>query len=728
MDTEALRDDGQNFDPLLFVLKKLDQRLEQAFCIAQNVYGEAAASDPYRGLYISRDQVEQEMNRELGVPVLRSPQVEPGILLSDLTSYPAPLRELARAFDLSAFDLDVLVIVLAPELDLRYERIYAFLQDDVTRRRPTIDLALNLLCTTVEEKLQRRSHFAATAPLMRHHLLNFITEPNQTQPSFLAQPLKIDPPILWFLLGREELDSRLASFCQVSESPFPSLKELLLDAQTKQALNQLIQQTSSARQSLILHFQGPQGVGKQQVAAAIASELSTSLLVVHLNRTIALDAGFEFLLQLLWRETELHRRILYLDEIEELERLEQPLPYQQFLKFVSEIQGITILAGHRPWINPLASEIDVISIPFPLPDFEQRRNYWQSHLAAAGIDLDPQELNILADRFRLTPAQIAGTVMATQNQMRWKSVQDADKPSPSELMNELCRAARAQSSQDLNLWARKVEPKYVWDDIVLPTDQLAQLQEICDQVKYQQVVYRTWGFDRKLSLGRGVNVLFAGPPGTGKTMASEVIAHELGLELYKIDLSQVVSKYIGETEKNLDRVFTAAQSANAILFFDEADALFGKRSEVKDAHDRYANIEVGYLLQKMEEYEGVAILATNLRQHLDDAFVRRIQVIIDFPFPDAEYRQRIWQVVFPPPAPLGDDIDFELLAREIKLTGANIKNIGLAAAFYAANEGETIHMKHLIKAAQREYQKLGRAWNEVGKNFSVNQSVSTSHF
>jgi SpoVK/Ycf46/Vps4 family AAA+-type ATPase len=215
---------------------------------------------------------------------------------------------------------------------------------------------------------------------------------------------------------------------------------------------------------------------------------------------------------------------------------------------------------------------------------------------------------------------------------------------------------------------------------------------------------------RKLSMGKGINVLFSGPPGTGKTMAAEVIAHALELDLYKIDLSQIVSKYIGETEKNLDRIFTAAHCANAILFFDEADALFGKRSEVKDAHDRHANIEVGYLLQKMEEYEGMAILATNFRQNMDEAFARRMQAIIEFPFPDEASRHRLWQSFFPPETPLAEDVDLHALSQNIRLAGGNIKNIVLTAAFYAASAGQSIQMEHLLKATEREHQKLGRTW------------------
>jgi SpoVK/Ycf46/Vps4 family AAA+-type ATPase len=263
---------------------------------------------------------------------------------------------------------------------------------------------------------------------------------------------------------------------------------------------------------------------------------------------------------------------------------------------------------------------------------------------------------------------------------------------------------------------QKLNPKYTWDDIVLPQDQVDQLVEICDQARYRHIVYGEWGFDRKLSFGKGLSALFSGPPGTGKIMSAEVIANELHLDLYKIDLSQVVSKYIGETEKNLHRIFHEAQWSNAILFFDEADALFGKRSEVKDAHDRYANIEIGYLLQKIEEYDGIAILATNLRKNMDEAFVRRIQFIVEFPFPDEKHRQLIWEVIFPQEVPFCDDVDFGFLAREVKLPGGNIKNIALAGAFYGASDGGSVKMTHLIHAARREHQKLGQVW---GNGWSV---------
>jgi SpoVK/Ycf46/Vps4 family AAA+-type ATPase len=269
-------------------------------------------------------------------------------------------------------------------------------------------------------------------------------------------------------------------------------------------------------------------------------------------------------------------------------------------------------------------------------------------------------------------------------------------------------AARTASSSRLSGLARKVPSRYGWTDIVLPVDQILLLQEIVASVRGRPTVLEEWGLGRKLASSRGVSVLFAGPPGTGKTMAAEIIAADLGLDLYKIDLSSIVSKYIGETEKNLERIFAEAESSNAILFFDEADALFGKRSEVRDSHDRYANVEISYLLQRMEAYDGVTILATNLRANLDEAFTRRLQFAVDFPFPEEADRLRIWQTLFPPDVPRTRDLDFKMLSRRFKLAGGNIRNIILSAAYLASANGGILTMEHLLHGTRRELQKMGR--------------------
>jgi SpoVK/Ycf46/Vps4 family AAA+-type ATPase len=285
--------------------------------------------------------------------------------------------------------------------------------------------------------------------------------------------------------------------------------------------------------------------------------------------------------------------------------------------------------------------------------------------------------------------------------------------------DDLWQACISQVTCNVGPLAQRLTPSYSWDDIVLPADMMQQLCEIADQVVTRSQVYGKWGFGVRLTRGRGISALFSGPSGTGKTMAAEILARHLQLELYRIDLAGVVSKYVGESEKNLRTVFDAAEQSGAILFFDEADALFGKRTEVRDSHDRYANIEVNYLLQRMEEYRGLAILCTNRRSSLDRAFLRRLRFLVEFPFPDPESRRLIWQKSFPPEAQV-EQLDLETLAR-LEISGGNIHNIVLNAAFLAAGEQSSIGMRHLLHAARREYSKIDKLLteNEFGSNYKV---------
>jgi AAA+ superfamily predicted ATPase len=443
--------------------------------------------------------------------------------------------------------------------------------------------------------------------------------------------------------------------------------------------------------------------GKLRAAQAVAQATGSRLLMVDLALAPEGSAAFRPALELAFRAAKLLGAIPYLDGVDALRR-DGSASFRALLDMVADAPGATILSGALPWIPPSRGPMGVVSLPLDVLDCAHSRDCWRRQVELLGAKLKDTELTVLADRFRLTADQIADATACAANEARWLGGEVT--------LDRLCSAARAECGHELTKLARKITPKYAWDDIVLPADQLQQLREICEQAQYRETVFGAWGFGRKLSLGKGLNVLFSGPPGTGKTMAAEVIASELKLDLYKIDLSQIVSKYIGETEKNLDRVFTAAEHSNAILFFDEADALFGKRSEVKDSHDRYANIEIGYLLQKMEEYEGIAILATNVKQHIDEAFVRRIQAIVEFPFPNEVERGRVWQVIFPREAPIQADVDFPALARSVRLASGNIRSIARASAFYAAADGGVISMAHVLKASRREYQKLGRTWTE----------------
>jgi SpoVK/Ycf46/Vps4 family AAA+-type ATPase len=344
-------------------------------------------------------------------------------------------------------------------------------------------------------------------------------------------------------------------------------------------------------------------------------------------------------------------------------------------------------------------------VELTFPAVPARAVEWERWLDGRCDDA-PAWASELASQFRLTSGQIRAAVeLAT--------IQGMTRREPSKLsLSALAAACRAQSNHKLGELAARISPRYGWADLILADDKIAHLREICNHARHTHRVYGTWGFAKKMSYGKGLSALFTGSSGTGKTMAAQVLAGELELALYKVDLSAVVNKYIGETEKNLSRIFDEAATSNAILFFDEADALFGKRTEVSDAHDRYANIETSYLLQKMEEYDGIVILATNLRDNMDEAFTRRIRFIVDFPFPDESQRARIWRTHLPSEVPVMPEIDFGYLAREFQLAGGNIRNIVVNSAFLAAGDGGRIGMEHLLSATRREFEKMGKLWSE----------------
>jgi SpoVK/Ycf46/Vps4 family AAA+-type ATPase len=451
----------------------------------------------------------------------------------------------------------------------------------------------------------------------------------------------------------------------------------------------------------VLALQGSYGSGRRAIVEALCGEIGLPLLDVDLERLIDSDVDPHTAALRIMREAILRGAAICWRGADRLLHDEGAQAWRPaLLGALDTFGGRSFLPLDRTWeARGSLRRARFLRVELPQLSYTGREQIWRGRLGADAPD--DATLQALASTFRLTGGQIRDAATMARALARWNA---GGAPT----RHDLYAACRAQSSGRLSSLANKITTTYTWDDIVLPADQVTQLREICVQVRQRRVVLETWGFDRHLAMGKGVNVLFAGQSGTGKTMAAEIIAADLGLELYKVDLSSMVSKYIGETEKNLDQVFSAAREANAILFFDEADAIFGKRSEVKDAHDRYANIEVGYLLQKMEEYDGVVILSTNLRKNLDEAFIRRLHITIDFPFPEEPDRMRIWRKAFPKGAPLADDVDLSFLARQFRLAGGNIRNVALLAAFLAAEDGGMITMLHLIRATRREYQKLGK--------------------
>ena len=682
---------------MLAALHSLDELLANAVARWHAVQG----ADPFRGLHIGPDDVERW---------LAATGAEPDPISAGLTSVvtrtvtsalddPA-FRWLVDAFSLTAFQAAALIIVLAPELDLRYERLFAYLQDDVGKKRPTVDLILRLLCPDRTSRAVWLGEFGPGAPLVRNRL---IAVARSAEAPLLAAPVQIDEQVTAVLLRHDQLDSRLAGFCRVSAAT-GDLALLPIAPEWRQVLPLLLASARDEHRPVRFYLQGPSGVGKGQLAEAIAAQLGARLVTADLA-ALRQQSEIGERLRLMFREMWLKGGVLYLRGVDELR--EDGAHFSTLLGLLAADPGVTLVSGHGAWNAAELDATGIVPLAFDVTAPGVQRASWARACENAGIAVPDDELTLLAERFRLTPAQAGEAALAAVNRTRWREAAlGGGNTRPT--LEDFFLAARLQGGQELATLARRIEPKRSWADIVLPQESLDQLREICARIAGHGRVLREWGFARRLSLGKGVTALFSGPSGTGKTLAAEIIAHELRLFLYKIDLATVVSKYIGETEKNLDRLFTAAQDANCVLFFDEADALFGKRSEVRDSHDRYANLEISYLLQKMEEFEGLAVLATNLRQNLDDAFTRRLAFTVHFPFPDEHERHRIWSEIWPKELPLAADVDALGLARELKMSGGNIKNTALAAAYYAAADGGVVTRAHLLRAARREFQKMGK--------------------
>ena len=700
------------FDWLLLLLRREVLRLRSAGL---------SVEDQFRGLYVSDEQVDVTLRPDSSAAAHIGPASALNPNIAEQRDYldhrvkatiaagvDLPLEQLAATFGLDAFERLVLAASVAPEVDLRFETLYSYAQNDVNRKRPTPDLLLRMYCDSASGRLHLRAAFSAGGRLVRNQLIRLAGDPHQPEQSTLSRPLRPDERIVEYVLAHDAIDDRLRDIAAVVE-PSHGLSGLRLPPTLLQSLANSV--TAFADSGAVLFFSGPAGTGKRAAAEALSLETGRRLLIADLREALTSAVPFPELIAVLHREADLQEANLFLTHAEVLseEHADAPRHRRELEQRVAASGRLVFVGTENPCLElRTGAHFPTLWFEFPVPTFKQRVCFWKD--AIRGTSLAPAarvDVAALANRYVLTGGEIHAAAREGAHRARL-SGGSVPEPAPELGMEELEAAARSQSNQGLRRMAQKVSTVYGWNDLILPPRALQQLHEVSTAERYRQVVYSEWGFDRRLALGKGLNVLFWGPSGTGKTMAAGILARELGLDLYKIDLSTVVSKYIGETEKQLSRIFRQAQSSNAILFFDEADALFGKRTEVKDAHDRYANVEVSYLLQKMEEYEGIVVLATNYRKNMDDAFVRRMHHIIEFPFPEAEYRERIWTTLVPPEAPLDSDVDFRFLARQFDLAGGNIRNVVLAAAFYAAGEARPIRMEHFILGTSRELQKMGK--------------------
>lgn len=609
------------------------------------------------------------------------------------------LQRLQRRFGLDDIELRVLVCCLAPDWELRFQRYFAFLQNDVARRRPTLQLLGEMWFEAGAGAFGGRATFSPDAPLLRERLL----ELNSTADTpFPARQPRVAEAVADYLGGEDRPDSLLAGFVTL-RTPVVEWPAGGWYTQHRTIATRLLEPLQSQGRLPTAYISASTGCGRSLVADAIADAAGVRVMRVDCRAWLASGAVTREAMRTLRRDARLHGCLIVLtrcDTLIDAAAAAACVTVDEFLA-ANESAGI-ILMGSAP-VEELSAVLRTPMWSFEIerPDVAERAELWSAGLAARGWPAPPELVDRLAAAFRFTPLEVERVLDSGQ-------LADADIDCSEGAAEMLLRRCREQSRHTIQRFATRIVPRRGWDDLVLPPDSRAQLEEICAAARTRRRVYEDWGFERKLALGAGLNVLFAGPSGVGKTLSAEILAGELGLDVYAIDLSSVVSKYIGETEKNLSRVFDEAEATNGVLFFDECDALFGKRTEIRDAHDRYANIEVNYLLQRIDAYDGIIILATNLRSNLDSAFTRRIRYAVEFPFPEAQQRAGIWRKVFPDQTPLGTDIDFDFLARQFRMSGGSIKNIALNAAFLAAGNGGRLGMKQVIHATRRELQKMGK--------------------
>lgn len=624
-------------------------------------------SDPYLGLYVSDDEavaLASESGERAGTAAEPAPP-----------SLPVPERgtrlgDLALAFRLDATDLDLLVIAMACDIEPRFEKLFGYLHNDLTRRRPSIGLALELTGHGFADAAARgRLH--PQSDLVRQALIT-IEEPARP---LLTRPLRVADRVLAHLLGDDTPEPELARL------RMPSVV-IEVDGTDDMARG------FAAGVSPVYVQDGRSGIGAAVGASALAA---AGLEALSLDlQGCGIDDDATAIARAALREARLRMcgLVVMLDD----DRVDD---HRGALRELASGDWPTVIVGAHPW-DPSWSNQPVISRPAPMASVGTPMQVWTACLPG----MDPGALHRATRQFRLRPDQIvhAGAIAERRAQATGRPV----------TVDDVAAGARSQNSSRLERLAVRIAPQACWDDLVLPPEVMVQLRELADRYANRDLVHGDWGMGGKANRRMGVVALFAGPSGVGKTLAAEALAGSLSLDLYQVNLATVVDKYIGETEKNLERIFVAAEGVNGVIFFDEADALFGKRSEVSDAKDRYANVEVAYLLQRLESFGGVAILATNLRTNVDEAFTRRLDALVDFPEPDVAHRHLLWDRCLGQKVPRGDDLDLAFLAERFRLSGGNIRNIAVSAAFLAAARPGAVSMADLVVSTAREYRKLGR--------------------
>ena len=613
------------------------------------------------------------------------------------------LEYLFRCFGLTEFEQHCVEMALSGELSEEFSEYYDSEQNGASL--PTLGLCLQTFTDSAEEQTELLSRWNADRNILSCFFSRGLAEQGET--SNLYAELKLSRRIVDFALDFTSEDPMLhhtGGACWPKSSEPMILRQELLDR-----MKRYEQENSGER--ILYYLYGEVGSGRRTLLRRMCAEDGRGLVWADLGPLMEQKTSWESALRPFFRETVIRHAALAVIGFEQLQTEDGESNSSQnrisyLLEEASKWTDRLFLVSESPWQpGTPCGQWHRTELHLDMPDAADRQRLWE--YALRGVPLERKDsAEALSNKFALLPGQIAAAAEKAGQMRLWEGAERVS----SDMLHQACRD---QLSSRIGKLAARVNAAYEWDDLILPDDQKQKLMEACNQVEYRRRIYEEWGFGRKMAYGRGVSMLFSGPPGTGKTMAAQVIARKLQLELYKVDLSGIMSKYIGETEKQLGEVFDEVRKSQSILFFDEADAMFGRRSEIRDSHDRYANVQTSYLLQKIEEYDGIVILASNLIQNFDEAFKRRIKFVVEFTLPDQQRREQIWRSVMPPELPLDADVDLEFLARSYELSGSSIKNIAVAAAFMAAADGEPVNMAHLLLSVQAEQRKAGKSMSRA---------------
>ncbi|MFT7583348.1 MAG: SpoVK/Ycf46/Vps4 family AAA+-type ATPase [Myxococcota bacterium] len=628
-----------------------------------------------------------------------------------------PLADLTQRFRLNSFELKCVVLALAGHIEPRMSQLVAQTSREMFARGVTIRLAVERFCTVPTERVTARRSFLPSSPLMRNRVLSLgHTEVGASQ-GLLSRRLELTTPTLRYILKEAELSEALAKLARL-EYPEVSLLNVILGSDHLKQVRQLVENHRDYRRiisdwgfdkvlpygrGLTFLFTGKPGTGKTLLAHALAARVNRPILSLS-AADIPEKEGVEKLLGDLFSEATMRDALVLIDECEALLGKGDKRKATAF-KALEDFDGIMVLVTNHP--EALDEGVDrriMYHLPFEVPDNHLRRQIWEVHLPPE-VPLEGDiDLEILANTYDFAGGTIKNAILFAVNLAI--ATRPKDPKLTMELLEEGCIAQLRYALEELTV---RTNTHLRLKDIVLQPKQEKKIKEILAACRNQATVLNTWGFGKKLVTGKGITCLFDGPPGTGKTLCAEIISGEFNRPLYRVNLPEVVSKWVGETEKNIKAIFQQARISHAMLLFDEADSLFASRvAEAKSSTDRYANMEVNLLLQEIEHFPGIVIMTTNFYGSLDKALIRRIQFRVNFEEPDAVGRTRIWQTLCPAETPLHEDVDFELLGRHFEMTGGMIKNAMIRAAYLACEAGTAVTQALLEESCLDEYQAVGK--------------------